>query len=62
MGSVVEFSEAYRTRPVTYRPAGDVATVIILPIVRIERNPDEPSGEQPPRRRRKLENRTKTKP
>lgn len=50
MGTIIEFpagSVARRAGPSEYTPAA-TATVIILPVIRIERHTDETSGGQGP--------------
>ena len=67
MGIIVQFPEAHR--PVSggryVGAASEPASVIILPVVRIERHPDEPSdgvsggdGATPGRRRRRRNSRS----
>lgn len=64
MGIVVSFPEARSTSRVASDPQSGSATVIILPVVRIERYDEgppsegEPSGVSPGRRRRPRASRT----
>jgi hypothetical protein len=63
MGMVITFPEAGRAARVSRAMAdrSESATVIILPVIRIERYTDEPSGlepEQNPGHRRRLRRRT----
>ena len=58
MGTVIAFPAERPARASLSQPRGDEATVVILPVIRIERHDDEPSGAAPDatspgRRRRK---------
>ncbi len=57
MGTLIRMPEPARgTRARSFGDRSESATVIILPVIRIERFPDEPSESEPgrtPRRRRR---------
>jgi hypothetical protein len=60
MGTVITFPDVWRNAPVTARNGRheEPATIIILPVVRIERQDDtpkdvKPSGTTPTKRRRR---------
>ena len=55
MGLVIRFPDVWRNTPTTTLP-GEAATVVILPVVRIERPPEPapaPRSTRPSTRRRK---------
>lgn len=55
MAKIIRFRDYARTSPDTGLRRAESATVIILPIIRIERYTDEPpNAGRPVRRRRKL--------
>ncbi len=57
MGIVITFPAERSARGGNPEQRGDEATVVILPVIRIERHDDQPSGVEPdatsPRRRRR---------
>jgi hypothetical protein len=48
MGTIIEFPTDAATRRVDSTPRNEVATVLILPVVRIERHEVETAGGQDP--------------